>query len=41
VGALILDANVLIALLDRSDAHYEKAVDRRRGALDRHRGIRR
>lgn len=27
MGALILDANVLIALLDRSDAHYEKAVE--------------
>ncbi len=27
MGALILDANVVIALLDRSDAHYEKAVE--------------
>jgi len=27
VGALILDANVLIALLDRADSHHAKAVD--------------
>ena len=27
MGALILDANVLIALLDSSDARYEKAVE--------------
>ncbi len=27
MGALILDANVLIALLDRADAHHAKAVD--------------
>jgi len=27
VGALILDANVLIALLDRADPHHAKAVD--------------
>jgi predicted nucleic acid-binding protein len=27
VGALILDASVLIGLLDRADAHHERAVD--------------
>ncbi len=27
MGALILDANVLIALLDRADNHHAKAVD--------------
>ncbi len=27
MGALILDANVLIALLDRADPHHAKAVD--------------
>ena len=27
MGALILDANVLVALLDRADPHHTKAVD--------------